>query len=80
MMLAKRIFVRRFSMTHAFCPECDAKITVGRDPSEGQQVSCPQCGAYLMVVGVSPLELDWAFDDEELEYDDDYDYEREDEY
>ena len=56
-------------MTHAFCPECDAKITVGRDPSEGQQVSCPQCGAYLMVVGVSPLELDWAFDDEELEYD-----------
>lgn len=67
-------------MTHAFCPECDTKITVGRDPREGQQVSCPQCGAYLMVVGVSPLELDWAFDEEEFEYDDEYDYEREDDY
>jgi len=33
-----------------------------------------------MVVGVSPLELDWAFDDEEIEYDDEYDYEREDDY
>lgn len=66
-------------MAKGYCPECDNDINLGRDPNKGQKVSCPSCGAYLEVVGLSPIELDWVFeDDEELEYEyedefDDYD-------
>ncbi len=44
----------------ATCPNCDTKIEVGRDPEVGQQVTCPECGEFLEVVGIEPLKLDWA--------------------
>jgi lysine biosynthesis protein LysW len=52
-------------MAQGFCPECESKLNLGREPKEGQRVTCASCGSYLMVVGLSPIELDWAFDDEE---------------
>jgi lysine biosynthesis protein LysW len=65
-------------MANAFCPECDTKINVGVQPQKGQLVSCPGCGAYLEIVELSPIELDWAevdddFEDDEEDYDDDDD-------
>jgi alpha-aminoadipate carrier protein LysW len=50
----------------AICPECDAEIEVDEfDVDKGDQLSCPECGSNLEVVGLSPLELDVAPDDDE---------------
>jgi len=50
----------------ATCPECEAEIEVDEfDVDKGDQVSCPECGSNLEVTGVSPIELDFAPDEEE---------------
>jgi lysine biosynthesis protein LysW len=43
------------------CPGCGWMVIPGARPSEGQPVTCPNCGAYLEVINLEPLELDWAF-------------------
>jgi alpha-aminoadipate carrier protein LysW len=54
----------------ATCPECDAEIEVDEfDVDKGDQLSCPDCGSNLEVVGISPVELDLAPDDEDEEDD-----------
>lgn len=63
-------------MTVAKCPLCGEKIKVGAKPWVGQEVACPACDAVLEVVGLSPLSLDWPYDDEgyyEADYDDEDD-------
>jgi alpha-aminoadipate carrier protein LysW len=59
----------------ANCPECDAEIEVDEfDVDKGDQLSCPECGSNLEVTSVSPIELDFApedDDDEDLDDDDD---------
>lgn len=61
--------------TKAFCPECDTEISLNGPPRIGHEVTCHNCGAFLKVSGLSPIELDWAgddWDDEDWEdYDDD---------
>lgn len=48
------------------CPACDAEIELDEfDVEKGEVISCPECGADLEVVGLSPLELDPATPDEE---------------
>ena len=50
----------------ATCPECDAEIEVDEfDVDKGDQLSCPDCGSNLAVVGLSPIELDIAPEDED---------------
>jgi len=50
----------------ATCPECDSDIDVDEyDVDKGEIISCPECGIDLEVVGLSPLELDIAPQDEE---------------
>lgn len=55
------------------CPECDGDLRFQNSPRKGDKVTCRACGAYLEVVGLSPIELDWVLedddedDDEELE-------------
>jgi lysine biosynthesis protein LysW len=57
------------------CPECDADIHFRKEPSEGQRLSCPNCGAYLEVIGLSPIELDWVYDEEQFMVgEEEYDY------
>jgi lysine biosynthesis protein LysW len=60
-------------MSTGFCPECDNDLKLDRNPYEGMFVTCPHCGAYLTVVRVSPLEFDWADEDEDYNDEDDYD-------
>jgi hypothetical protein len=43
------------------CPECDAEVPVGASAVMDQRLCCSLCGAQLVVIGVSPVELDWAF-------------------
>ncbi len=43
------------------CPECDADIPVGASAVMDQRLCCARCGAQLVVISTSPVELDWAF-------------------
>ena len=51
------------------CPGCGWAVMPGDRPTEGQQVNCPNCGAYLEVINLEPLEVDWAFTDFEADWD-----------
>jgi len=61
------------------CPECDADIDVEEsDVDEGDTLSCDECGATLRVVGVNPLEIESA-DEEDADDEDEDGYLDEDE-
>jgi alpha-aminoadipate carrier protein LysW len=47
-------------MAHAFCPDCDGEIRLNSHARLGQKFVCPNCDADLEVIGIDPLELDWA--------------------
>jgi alpha-aminoadipate carrier protein LysW len=50
----------------AVCPECEADIELDEyDVDKGEIISCPECGVDLEVVGLSPLELDVAPQEED---------------
>ncbi|HWX23468.1 MAG TPA: lysine biosynthesis protein LysW [Vicinamibacteria bacterium] len=50
----------------AVCPECEAEIEIDEyDVDKGEIISCPECGVDLEVVGLSPLELDLAPQEED---------------
>jgi lysine biosynthesis protein LysW len=60
-----------------YCPECDVSINLGKSPRKGQRITCFKCGSELEVVGLSPIELDWAYgedpdDETEDQFDQDY--------
>jgi alpha-aminoadipate carrier protein LysW len=64
------------------CPECEEEVYVDADSEQGDTVSCDECGAGLVVVGLDPIELDLKSDSDD-DYDDDFDsmeYEDEDRY
>ena len=54
------------------CVECDEELEINGSPRLGQKVVCPNCGAALEVASVNPLELDWAYEDEGWDEDDDF--------
>lgn len=56
-----------------YCPECDTPITL-ITPVPGQVLTCPSCSAYLEVIDTSPLEFDWADDNDDLDGDDDFSF------
>jgi alpha-aminoadipate carrier protein LysW len=50
----------------AVCPECEADIEMDEyDIDKGEIISCPECGVELEVLGLAPLELALAPQDEE---------------
>ena len=50
------------------CVACEAEMDVDEfDVDRGDKLSCPECGANLEVVGVSPVELELSSDEEEDE-------------
>jgi hypothetical protein len=60
------------------CPDCEEMIELGPNPHQGQKFTCPNCWAYLEIINLAPLELDWnkvEFEDEEEEEEDDDDWE-----
>ena len=60
-------------MPLATCPECTADIHVDEDMDKGDFVNCDECEVRLEVVGLDPIELDLASDDDADDYDDDDD-------
>lgn len=61
-------------MPLAACPECQSEIHVDEDVDKGEIVNCEECDIKLEVVGLDPIELDLAPEDEEDFYDDEDDY------
>lgn len=57
-------------MQTAFCPECEEKIVLNPHAKLGQTLICPGCEADLEVIGLDPLELDWAYDWSDEDWDD----------
>ena len=55
----------------ASCPDCDEQIDLGPRPTEGQRLTCFNCGAQLEIINLEPPELDWAFSDFEPDWDPD---------
>ena len=49
----------------AICPSCAIKVKLGPKSRAGQQISCPDCDADLVIIRVNPPALDWAFEDED---------------
>jgi alpha-aminoadipate/glutamate carrier protein LysW len=59
----------------ATCPECEAEIHVDEDVDKGEIINCEECEARLEVVGLDPIEMDFAPEDEgeeEDDYEDEY--------
>jgi alpha-aminoadipate carrier protein LysW len=52
-------------MPRGTCPECDAEVQVDEDMDKGDVVECDDCGTMLEVVGLDPIELDVATEEEE---------------
>jgi lysine biosynthesis protein LysW len=64
-------------MAKGYCPECDVTINLGKSPRKRQRVTCFKCGSQLEVVGLSPIRLDWAYDDDPgISIDDEYEREK----
>ena len=60
----------------AECPSCGYKVIVGSNPRLGQLIKCQSCSSELEVVSLDPVELDWPYDEDEFdEEDDELDYE-----
>lgn len=49
-------------MASAYCPDCEERIIFKIEPMVGQTLTCPHCDAELEVISTDPLELDWAYD------------------
>ena len=55
-------------MPRGTCPECDGEVQVDEDVDKGDVVECPDCGTSLEVVGLDPIELDVAVEEEEEDW------------
>jgi lysine biosynthesis protein LysW len=66
-------------MANAECPHCEQTVNLSGESWLGKRVRCPHCGEELEVIELNPVELDFAFDeDDEDDEDDDYDDEDDD--
>lgn len=60
-------------MKTTHCLSCDSKIEIGSKAKIGQFVYCEFCGADFEIIELNPIELDYAFVDDDLDYDDEDD-------
>ncbi len=61
-------------MPTSICPECDEEVYVDAELEQGDRVSCDECHASLIVVGLDPIELDLREEsDKDFADDDDVD-------
>jgi len=47
------------------CPECEGDVELPADATEGEIVSCADCGAELELTGLDPVALELAPEEEE---------------
>jgi hypothetical protein len=61
----------------ARCPECNTILPVPSDVALYDRLYCEECGALLEVVSLNPLELEYVFDYEDLEEEEELEWEEE---
>lgn len=56
------------------CLDCGSKFTLKGRIELGQEITCPDCEAWMEVVSLDPIEVDWIYeepeDDEDEQQDD----------
>jgi alpha-aminoadipate carrier protein LysW len=62
------IITEDIKMPRGTCPECEAEVQVDEDTDKGDVVECGDCGTSLEVVGLDPIELDIAVEEEEEDW------------
>ena len=48
-------------MRAAYCVCCGCAIRLESHVTKAQIITCPHCGTMLEVLGLDPMELDWAY-------------------
>lgn len=48
----------------AACPDCGKTVTLRSPVRMGQEIVCPHCDAELEVIETDPVELDWIYEDD----------------
>ena len=56
----------------ADCPDCGEKIALQGPIRIGRRVTCPNCEADLEIVETVPVELDWYYEEDTEEDDEDW--------
>lgn len=51
-------------MANGHCSECGGNINLGGKPRKGQVFPCVRCGARMVVLNLSPVELDLTYDED----------------
>ena len=52
-------------MPRGTCPECEADLQIDEDTDKGDIIECDDCGSQLEVIGLDPLELELALEEDE---------------
>lgn len=47
------------------CPACEGRVYVDPSTEQGDIIICEDCDSQLELVGMDPIELDPAFDDDD---------------
>jgi DNA-directed RNA polymerase subunit RPC12/RpoP len=49
------------------CMDCGVRFPIKGRIALGQEIACPECGTWMEVVSLDPVQVDWIYD--ELEHD-----------
>jgi hypothetical protein len=64
-------------MKEAICLDCSTIMLIEDDLYIGLKLSCPECEADFEITDLSPVQLEWVYEDgyeyDDDDYDDDYD-------
>ena len=55
--------------TYVECIDCGSQIDLIGGVKIGQELTCPECGTMMEIVGLEPIEADWIYDEPEYEQD-----------
>lgn len=56
---------KAFKTLTTICPSCDVLILFSKKPRLGEIIVCYECDENLKVVGLSPLNVNWFFWDDD---------------
>ena len=59
---AETVSETKTRVIRASCPDCGERIQLKGTVQVGLQVTCPNCDAELEVIETDPVELDWVYD------------------
>ena len=59
-------------MKEAVCLDCSTIMLFEDDNYIGQKLTCPECEAEFEITKLSPIQLEWVYEDD-YDYDDDFD-------